>query len=95
MGLRRFLQRLYVRIRENLGASKYRDGRYDDVVCTGYMADGGILEWTGRPWGMAWENFKEVLEKEAVYVELNMLGSFGGLTKLNISLERRPTLGAL
>ena len=76
MCLRRWLHRFYVKVREVLNWPRYSNGRYDGLIAVGYFPDGGTYTWRGRPWGLAWEDFKEVLEEGADYVTMNMQGSY-------------------
>jgi hypothetical protein len=59
-----------------VGAGGYTDGRYDNLVCVGYFYDGSTYTWEGRPWGSSWEQFKAMLQDNAMYVEMNMNGNF-------------------
>jgi hypothetical protein len=71
----RWLHRFYVRVREFLHLPKYRHGRYDNFEVLAYFTDGSNVRWRGRPWGITWEDFKELLQ-EASYIMTNMQGEF-------------------
>jgi hypothetical protein len=72
MGLRDWCRRFMYKIREIL----HIYNPYDDFTCEAYFEDGGSLTFTGRPWGPVFREFNRVVNEEAVYVEMNMTGSF-------------------
>lgn len=49
---------------------------YDDFECEAYFCDGSSLTYTGHPWGPSFAEFQRVVNTEAIYVEMNMTGSF-------------------
>jgi hypothetical protein len=72
MGLRDWCRRFMYKVREVL----HMYNAYDDFECEAYFEDGASLTYTGRPWGQAFQKFNRVVNQEAVYVEMNMTGSF-------------------
>lgn len=50
--------------------------KYDDFVATAYFSDGGVMTYSGRPWGGGFEEFKAVARDYASHVTMNMTGSF-------------------
>jgi len=72
MGLRSWCRRFMYKVREIL----HIYNPYDDFTCEAYFEDGGSLTFTGRPWGPVFREFNRVVNEEAVYVEMNMSGSF-------------------
>jgi hypothetical protein len=54
---------------------KYSHGRFDNFECWAYFDYGGQCHWRGRPWGMAWEDFKDILQ-DASYIVTNMPGEW-------------------
>jgi len=66
----------YVKVREILDLPKYSSGEYDDFQAVSYFSDGATYTWRGRPWVLAWEDFKEALENRVEYVIMNIWVSF-------------------
>jgi hypothetical protein len=67
MGIRHFLRKLYVRIRNAIGMPKYTEAHWREFQATIYFTHGGQADWGGQPWGVDFEMFKQLAEQDDVY----------------------------
>jgi hypothetical protein len=72
MGIRDWFRRFASKVRDILGM----DNPYDSFRCDAYFLDGGVMTFTGKPWGEAFRNFNTYVAHNAYYVTMNMQGSF-------------------
>ena len=72
MGLKDWCRRFMYKVREILRI--HND--FDDFMCEAYFDYGDSLTFTGRPWGPVFQEFNRVVNEEAIWVEMNMTGSF-------------------
>jgi len=72
MGIRDWFRRFTSKIRDILGMNN----PYDDFKCDAYFLDGGVMTFTGRPWGEAFRKYNSYVRDNAYYVTMSMQGSF-------------------
>jgi hypothetical protein len=72
MGVRDWYRRFMSKIREILDL----DDPYDSFRCDAYFEDGGVMTFTGKPWGEPFRVFNSYVMQHAVWVQMNMQGSF-------------------
>ncbi|KAH8201424.1 hypothetical protein TruAng_004424 [Truncatella angustata] len=72
MGLKAWFQRFVSKVKELLGVHD----QYNDFRAIAFFTDGSQMVYTGKPWGSAFEQFKNHAGEYAYAVQLNMTGSF-------------------
>lgn len=72
MGIRSWFRRFTSKIRDILGM----DNPYDSFRCDAVFPDGGTMTFTGRPWGKPFVAFNSHVRDYAMYVTMNLEGSF-------------------